>query len=140
MLHRRFLLMLAALVFPALAFPAVTALLLALDTVAGDQLALYQLRYESRRLFALGVLADWGRALPLFYMMHVGVLWPASAALAIRRRGGFWLLPAAGAALGVVVTVYLTGAFPLMTVIVMALAGGMLASAYGWIIFGLYKR
>lgn len=74
---------LAMLAWPAFGFPIFFALSTAHDTLAGDRLLLFILKYDSRSELLWATLSDWAHALPLSYILAGAV---GAAVYAWRRR------------------------------------------------------
>ena len=107
---------------PALGYPLFAGVLFLHDTLVGDRLLLYQLRYEQRYLWET-FWADYLQALPVFYGLSLLLL---AVFLVLRRtlplRSATWLL-LLGALLGWGVGAYLTGAGWSGAVVAVTIAG-----------------
>ncbi len=115
------------LLVPLLGFPLFAGGLVAADTIAGEGLFLYQLKYE-QRLLATQFVGDFGRAMPFAY---VAAALLAGAGLGLVRVSGERALPglmaASGAVLGWLLGATLAGSPLDPSAVALALAGAAYA-------------
>jgi hypothetical protein len=134
----RTVLVVALLLVPAFVFPLIAVLMMAHDTVFGDQLAFYQIRFDSRRQVVIGFLSDWWRALPSLYVLSLAVVLPLATVLSAWRTWGHRLLPVVGMLLGGAFAYYLLGSVTGTAAWVLIVAGALAAWGYGRLV--IYAR